>query len=67
MNSANSSIPEWITAKIAAGQFLDIDTGRLARKLTTMIKLSDSMLPHNGSEDTESVVREFVDKVCWPT
>ena len=72
------SPPEWITERISAGELLDVDAGRLARRLTAMIRHSVTA-DRPVAEDTEAVITEFVDKVsslssrglvsgwrCWP-
>lgn len=54
--------PDWIVQKVAAGEMLDVDAGRLARKLTAMIKRS-AAAEQEVSDDTENIISEFVDKV----
>ena len=56
------SPPDWITERISAGELLDVDAGRLARRLTAMIRKTVTA-DRPVAEDTEAVITEFVDKV----
>lgn len=53
--------PQWVRDTVNAGSLMDLNTGRLARKLTAMIKLASRT--EEESEETEAVILEFVDKV----
>jgi len=54
----------WVRETMSAGSLMDLNTGRLARKLSAMIKLASRT--DEDTEETEAVILEFVDKVRTP-
>jgi hypothetical protein len=61
MDDGGFPTPEWVRETINSGSLTSLNTGRLARKLTAMIKLSART--DEETEETEAVILEFVDKV----